>query len=132
MVGNPLRSIAHGRRRGPRTAVVAVSFALTASLAFAGCSGDDPTAEPEDGPESQNVASGAPRSGQWPCTGLPAEGDAPRHPAIVVKIDNTGSSNPQVGLSKADLVVEELVEGGSTRLAVFYYSELAKRVGPVR
>jgi hypothetical protein len=51
---------------------------------------------------------------------------------MVVKIDNTSSSNPQVGLSKADLVTEELVEGGSTRLAVFYHSELPKQVGPVR
>ena len=132
MVGNPLRSIARGRRRGPRTAVAAVSFALTASLALAGCSGDEPTATPEEAPESQNVADGATLAGQWPLTGLPAEGDAPRRPVIVVKIDNTASSNPQVGLSKADLVVEELVEGGSTRLAVFYYSELARRVGPVR
>ena len=30
------------------------------------------------------------------------------------------------------MVVEELVEGGMTRLAVFYYSELPDKVGPVR
>jgi hypothetical protein len=51
---------------------------------------------------------------------------------MVVKIDNTGASNPQIGLGKADLVAEELVEGGSTRLAVFYYSQVPGRVGPVR
>jgi hypothetical protein len=51
---------------------------------------------------------------------------------MVVKIDNTASSRPQVGLSKADLITEELVEGGSTRLAVFYYSHVPGRVGPVR
>ena len=43
---------------------------------------------------------------------------------IVTKIDNTSSSAPQVGLGSADLVVEELVEGGFTRLAAFYYSEV--------
>ena len=47
-------------------------------------------------------------------------------------MDNTASSAPQLGLGKADLVVEELVEGGLTRLAAFYYSRLPAKVGPVR
>jgi hypothetical protein len=51
---------------------------------------------------------------------------------MIVKIDNTASSSPQLGLGKADLVTEELVEGGVTRLAVFFYSRLPKVVGPVR
>jgi hypothetical protein len=51
---------------------------------------------------------------------------------MIVKIDNTESSSPQIGLSKADLISEELVEGGSTRLAVFYYSKIPSLVGPVR
>jgi hypothetical protein len=51
---------------------------------------------------------------------------------MVVKIDNTSSSSPQVGLSQADLVAEEMVEGGVTRLAVFYYSQTPQQVGPVR
>ena len=70
--------------------------------------------------------------GTWPLTGLPAKGPAPDHPVYVVKIDNTESSAPQVGLSKADLVTEELVEGGLTRLAVFFYSASPTQVGPVR
>jgi hypothetical protein len=51
---------------------------------------------------------------------------------MVVKIDNSLSSSPQIGLSKADLITEELVEGGITRLAVFYYQKVPKLVGPVR
>jgi hypothetical protein len=47
-------------------------------------------------------------------------------------MDNTVSSRPQVGLRKADMVVEELVEGGLTRLAVFYYSRIPRNVGPIR
>ena len=43
---------------------------------------------------------------------------------MVLKMDNTYASAPQVGLGSADMVVEELVEGGITRLAVIYYSEL--------
>jgi hypothetical protein len=51
---------------------------------------------------------------------------------MVLKMDNTYASAPQVGLGEADLVVEELVEGGVTRLAAFYYSKLPGDVGPVR
>ena len=51
---------------------------------------------------------------------------------MVAKIDNTASSAPQLGLGSADLVVEELVEGGMTRLAVFFYSDIPGAVGPVR
>ena len=107
------------------------SLVLAGSLALTACGGDD-APEAADSPDAQNTAAGATLQGRWPLTGLPAEGAAPKHPVMVVKIDNTGSSNPQIGLSKADLITEELVEGGSTRLAVFYYSQLPGRVGPVR
>jgi len=56
----------------------------------------------------------------------------PNHPVMVVKIDNTFNSEPQVGLGSADMVVEELVEGGITRLATIFYSKLPPVVGPVR
>ena len=68
-------------------------------------------------------------------TGLPVEGDddsEQTHPVLVTKMDNTYASSPQIGLGSADLVVEELVEGGLTRLAAFYYSDLPDNVGPVR
>jgi len=120
-------------RRRPRRSRVLVALAAAAALTLAGCSSDDTETPVEDeGPEAQGTAEGMTLSGQWPLTGLPASGAAPEHPAIVVKIDNSSNSSPQVGLAKSDLVVEELVEGGSTRLAVFYYSQLAKKVGPVR
>jgi hypothetical protein len=104
-------------------------------LALAGCGGgEEPAAAPEaeSSPTAQRTADGSTLLGRWPLTGLPAKGEAPGHPPMVVKIDNTASSQPQVGLGKAALVAEELVEGGSTRLAVFYYSQVPGRVGPVR
>jgi hypothetical protein len=67
-----------------------------------------------------------------PLTGLPAGGGVPERPALVVKVDNTARARPQLGLSSADLVVEELVEGGLTRLAVMYHSTLPAIVAPVR
>lgn len=126
-----MRISARSRRFG---AVPLLALVLSGSLALAGCSGDEPGATPatEGSPEPQSTAAGQILSGQWPLTGLPADRPAPDHPVMVVKIDNTASSSPQIGLSKADLVTEELVEGGSTRLAVFYYSQVPKTVGPVR
>ncbi|HEU4526293.1 MAG TPA: DUF3048 domain-containing protein [Gemmatimonadales bacterium] len=106
---------------------------VATSLVLAGCGGDDES--PAGEPESQKVAAGATLDSTWPLTGLPVKGDdsaAQDHPVLVVKMDNTASSAPQLGLGKADLVVEELVEGGLTRLAAFYYSKVSGDVGPVR
>ena len=110
-----------------------VALAAVAALGLAGCSGDDSSTPAEgESPDGQATAEGMTLSGQWPLTGLPASGAAPKHPVMVVKIDNTSSSSPQMGLGSADLITEELVEGGSTRLAVFYYSKLPRVAGPVR
>jgi hypothetical protein len=111
-----------------RRARASVALGLVGALALTGCTGRGEAA----GPDGQSVAKGLTVAGEWPLTGLPASGKAPAHPVMVVKIDNTESSAPQLGLGKADLITEELVEGGSTRLAVFYYQQVPKVVGPVR
>jgi hypothetical protein len=67
-----------------------------------------------------------------PLTGQPMKGRPPSHGVFVVKVDNTDSAAPQVGLGSADLITEEIVEGGLTRLAAFYYSDIPRTVGPVR
>ncbi|WP_210438452.1 DUF3048 domain-containing protein [Nocardioides xinjiangensis] len=113
----------------------AVAAALVAaSLLLAGCSGGDaeePSASGSPEPTTSETTE-APEPTYWPLTGLERKGDAPEHPVIVTKVDNTSSSAPQVGLGSADLVVEELVEGGYTRLAAFYYSKVPADIGPVR
>ncbi|MBB3664831.1 hypothetical protein FB384_003782 [Prauserella sediminis] len=58
--------------------------------------------------------------------------DPPRRPVVVVKIDNVEQARPQTGLSAADIVYVEPVEGGLTRLAAVYASRLPEVVGPVR
>lgn len=116
------------RRRA--LAAIPLAAALAATLALAGCGGGGSGADGT--PDSQSTAAGVRLMGEWPLTGLPAKGAAPARPVLVVKVDNTASSAPQIGLSRADLVTEELVEGGATRLAVFYYSQVPKQVGPVR
>jgi hypothetical protein len=49
-----------------------------------------------------------------------------------MKIENSVDARPQSGLEAADLVVEELVEGGITRFAAMYQSRLPRTAGPVR
>ncbi|ANH38713.1 Putative lipoprotein YerB precursor [Nocardioides dokdonensis FR1436] len=127
---------AQRRPRGTRAAVL-VALVAVACLGLAACSSDDggEGSEPDAGPEGQKVSKGATLDATWPLTGLPVTGSqtaAQDHPVMVVKMDNTPSSAPQRGLDAADLVVEELVEGGVTRLAAFYYSRIPGTVGPVR
>jgi hypothetical protein len=74
------------------------------------------------------------RTGQIaPLTGLsdPTRITAKR-PAVTVKIDNTYEAHPQYGIRQADVVYEEIVEGGITRLAAVFNSAAPARVGPVR
>ena len=106
--------------------------ALTATgLLLSACGGSSDSSEPAP----QAVVGGQTVAQFWPLTGLKVSSNKTAeldHPVLVAKMDNTESSQPQVGLSKADLVVEELVEGGLTRLAAFYYSEIPGNVGPIR
>jgi hypothetical protein len=109
--------------------------ALTATgLLLTACGGSSDSS-PQSGESPQSVESGQTIQQFWPLTGLPVpenKTSALDHPVLVAKMDNTFSSQPQVGLAKADMVVEELVEGGLTRLAAFYYSGIPGNVGPVR
>ena len=64
-----------------------------------------------------------------PLTGLRG---VPKQPVVVVKIDDTASGRPQIGLESADLVYVEQVEAGLTRLAAVFASRHPAVVGPVR
>jgi len=68
-----------------------------------------------------------------PLTGLPdATGASLKRCAVTVKIDNTQMGHPKYGVDQADVVYEEVVEGGITRLAAIFNSHDPDRVGPVR
>ncbi len=49
-----------------------------------------------------------------------------------VKISNSPIVRPQSGLSKADVVVEHLAEGGITRFTAIFHSEDAEQIGSIR
>jgi hypothetical protein len=119
--------------RSARLMPPAVAAALMLSgFLLASCGGKEKG--PLDPSEEQKPPASAPAASTWSLTGLPVkkgEESAQAQPVVVAKVDNSGSE-PQAGLSQADLVVEELVEGGITRLAAFYHSRLPKEVGPIR
>lgn len=66
----------------------------------------------------------------WPLTGV--VGEVAQRPAMSIKIENSPAARPQTGLEQADVVWEEMVEGGITRFNVVYHSSLPEIVGPVR
>jgi hypothetical protein len=69
-----------------------------------------------------------------PLTGAPTPdgAEAPRRTLLAVKVENTDAAYPLSGLDRADMVYEEVVEGGITRFVALYHCRDAKRVGPVR
>ena len=75
----------------------------------------------------------APSVGLYALTGLSApDEESLLRPAIAAKIDNVEAARPQAGLVQADLVYEEIVEGGLTRLLAIFHSTSAPVVGPIR
>ena len=67
-----------------------------------------------------------------PLTGVELDSELIEGPSIAIKIDNTSSGRPQVGIAAADLVFEELVEGGVTRYLAVFHTAIPEEVGPVR
>jgi len=57
---------------------------------------------------------------------------SPNGPALAVKVDNRPEARPQSGLFRADLVFEEPIEQGRTRLVAVFQCSLPDFVGPVR
>lgn len=113
-----------------------VAALALASLALAGCSGSAPhkaapTRTPTHGPSptaSPTPTLAAPPPGGW-LTGQPG----PTGPVVAVKIDNAPSARPlQHGLQAAQVVYEELVEGGTTRYMAMYVGPSDTDIGPVR
>jgi hypothetical protein len=123
------------RAQGSRlrsTRIVVAVLAVSLSLVLAACGHDKSDSSSDKKPQSQPVQGGEKLAAVWPLTGEPVTGTTPPRPVLVTKIDNSSDSRPQVGLRKADLITEELVEGGITRLAVFFYQQLPDVAGPVR
>lgn len=111
--------------RRPRTTAVALAGLLLLAACGGGGGGKADVGQGE-GPTT-TLAPFA------PLTGLPLADQARlRRPALIVKVENAPASRPQSGLDAADVVFEEIVEGGITRFLAVYHSTDADLVGPVR
>lgn len=107
---------------GHRKSRLGATLLASTCLLIAGCGGDGTGGDGGGGVD------------QWPLTGLDAADGVADGPVLAVKIDNTADAAPQLGLDKADLVVEEAVEGRVTRLMAMFHSQLGDgpTAGPVR
>ncbi|MGY1771935.1 DUF3048 domain-containing protein [Blastococcus sp. SYSU D00813] len=70
--------------------------------------------------------------GVWPLTWADSAGVDTARPALAVKVENSAAARPQTGLNAADVVWEQVVEGGISRYVAVYHSTLPPAVGPVR
>ena len=121
----------HARRILRGITPAAIAFALVASLSgCAGSSSNPSTSQPEAfTPEVKLVT--APLTGVKFAEGS-AEALALTQPSVACKIDNSEAARPQQGLNSTDVVYDEMVEGGLTRLVAIWHSSKPTAIGPVR
>jgi hypothetical protein len=87
----------------------------------------------DDFGESIPVISSITGPTECPLTGVEPDNEADLdRPAVAIKVENAQVAYPLSGLQDAELVYEELVEGGVTRFMVMYHCTDSKQVGPVR
>jgi hypothetical protein len=128
-------------RRGgtrPRRVATVGAFLLAATLAAAGLTacgggGDEKavrkTAASTTLPATVTTAA-APVA---PFTGLPdPTGASQKRSSLAVKVENTPEARPQSGIGEADVVYEEVVEGGITRFWAVFNTSAPENIGPVR
>lgn len=110
-----------------------LTAALAASLIVAACSSapeEEPSPTPT--PTTQSPSPSPTTEAAFPLTGVTTDDPREDQPVVAVKVENTPSAYPLAGLDQADVVYEQIVEGGVTRFAALFHSALPDRVGPVR
>ena len=109
--------------------VIGAGVALYATGIFRKATGDGPILSDIPTPEPTEILTPMPKP-RWVLTGV--VGDLVDRPALVVKVENADESRPQEGLEDADIVFEEMVEGGITRFAAVFHSTLPTQIAPIR
>jgi hypothetical protein len=116
-----------------RLASIAVLTATSLTLAACGGGSSPSTGSATKVPDHPSASDAADSGPVCPLTGMPVrKGQNANRVALGVKIDNIAPALPQAGINKADVVVEELVEGGLTRLMAIFQCNSASDVGPIR
>lgn len=129
--------------RRPAARPLLLAALVCIGLILAACDrGSEPTApSPSPSPTSEPTPLPTPEEpeavGTAPLTGAPIHDedelvDVLGRATVAVKVDNAPAARPQTGLDQADLVYEELVEGGTTRFIALFQSQVPERIGPIR
>lgn len=115
-----------------RAAVIGKLFTTAASIAaiasLTACAGANIPGLPATSPTPEPVYVTAPLTGAQYLEGS-AEALALATPSVACKIDNSFAARPQQNLNRTDVVFDEMVEGGLTRLVAIWHSQLAATAG---
>ncbi len=104
------------------------AISISVALALTGCSA---STTPEATSTPQPVFVTAPLTGiKYEENSLQAQNLTKS--SVACKIDNSEAARPQLNLNRTDVVFDEMVEGGLTRLVAIWHSDLPDAVGPVR
>jgi Protein of unknown function (DUF3048) N-terminal domain/Protein of unknown function (DUF3048) C-terminal domain len=109
----------------------ASALVLAAGLLLVACSSDEPPTGPPAS-TGQRGPSSPPEPEPTCVDGRRAESKKIDRPALAIKVENSVDARPQSGLERADLVYEEIVEGGITRFMAVFHCGRSTRTGPVR
>ena len=119
----------------PRARLLSAAAGSVLVLALAACSGGTSgggppapsgTASPTQSPTPSPTPTEVQRSL------LSGRAGAKDGPVLAVKLDNTSFANPHSGLKQADVVYVEEVEGGLTRYAAIYSTDVPTAIGQIR
>lgn len=113
-------------------AALAVTVVFATVIAACGGGGSD-QAKPKATTTSAAPTTTTVKVPVAPLTGLDdPSGQSLTRPALSVKVENTPDARPQAGIDQADVLYEEVVEGGITRFVAMFNSTVPQVVGPVR
>ncbi len=105
---------------------------LLVAVPVAACGGEAAVPATPAATQLETTPSPTPTPSVAPLTGERIDPDELDRPVVAVKIENSPAARPQAGLEAADVVYEELTEGGITRFAALFHSRIPDLVGPVR
>jgi hypothetical protein len=134
VVASPARSRrASANRTWIVVLVVVALMVVGAGVALAVSGGKKSATPPRSTTGATDIpASTAPSGPPCPLTGAPSSGQVPERPALAIKVDNYPQARPQSGINQADIVYEEPVEGGITRLVAVFQCQSPTLIGPIR
>ncbi len=117
---------------------LALFLAIWMTCALAGCGKEPPAqAEPPAAPPPVEEPEPEPEpyvpSGINPLTGEPMEPEYENNRPVAVMLNNLKAAQPQLGVSRADIIYEVPAEGGITRMLGVYQSlEGVEKLGSIR